>query len=352
MSFASARRKSPTPNESGAAGEAHPQSVPAHSATDSLGSPASPSKGQPAPSGGKVSAGTKGVRLAASVDPKWLTPSMVEAAKIHRKKGTRLPPVLIAAKTSEIEWKRGEYAVYLDRNSYSCIKVSGSSTVIEFIPMTSGPLRVHRSGAASFNERWKPFIHPLKRAAEVFAEGAKHRGITAEAREHLVKILGRPLNNLTEVTDEDDNVAKKSKAVKGEAEAAATEAAAAPAEAPAEEKAAKKGKATVTTVKNGKKTVKQVDKAPEPKAKEDKVKFLSKDEAAKLIKAGGKLKKGRENDTRKGSLRWAAIEAVISASTVEAALKASFKFKGIKQQVKFTDVRSAVRRGYVVVSKK
>lgn len=331
-------------------GVSHPR--PAEAATESLGSPKAPRGGGPAPKGRKASQPPAGgAKMAAPTEEAAVRPvvteSMREAAKLKSKRGTRLPPVLVAAnKPKEVEWKRGEYGVFIDHHRFSCIRV-GEGSVVEFIPMTGKALDVHRQDAARWNERWKPFMYPLIRAAETYVEGAKSRGITAEARDHLGRILGRSLETLKITTEEEMGTkkAKKNEATKTEA----TESAGNTVTASAPEKKGK-GKITVTTVKNGEKTVKTTDKVPTPKA--DKIKMLSREDAAKVIKAGGKIKVGRDNDTRKGSLRWTAIEAVRAAGTVDAALKATFKFKGIKQQVKFTDVRSAVRRGYVVIVKK
>lgn len=302
------------PSKSGpVGGRAKPKARPApaqrpHSVADSSTSPSAPGTAPPAP---KPKA-----RAAYPV-----TAQEKEAAKPEnqRRKGTKLPPVLMAVKSSkEIPWQKGEYAVFIDRNSYTCIRV-GRGSVVHFIPMTGKALRVHRSDEKRFEDKWKPFMYPLVRAATVYAEGARVRGISEEARDHLSKILGKPLDDI-KLSEEDVSTKNTDKAAI----------------------------VSTTTVKEGKKVKVEPGLAKAEKATEI-PKFLSREDAAKKIKAGGKLKVGRDNDTRKGSLKWAGIEAIRACKDVAAALKATFKHKGIKQEVKFTDLRSAVRRGYVVI---
>ena len=360
-----AKRKSAQPAPQRALGR--PSRAPARAATDSTGGPVAPAK---AAKGRALSAPAGGAKMAAVPPPaddqpirpvktqadkkrakeaeavaRFRTASVVEAAKQKYTKrgkpvsGTVLPPAIFAVKSSkEVEWKRGDYAVFMDHNSYSCIRVSLGS-VIEFIPMSAKALDVHRQDARRFEDRWKPYIYPLMRAATVYVEGARSRGITEEARDHLQTILGTKLDDLKLVSKEElHEMKKKAKEDKKAAKAAKQE-----------------PSVTVTTVKNGEKTVEKTNKVPKPGKPEEaapKVKILSREEAAKLIKAGGKMKSARTNDARKGTLRAAAIDAIQGCATVDAALKASYKWKGAKQAVKFTDVRSAVRRGYVTIAKK
>lgn len=337
-----AKASAPAPRGGHSPGQPQP-------ATDSHAPPLAPAKGGPAPRAAKAPAPAKGGKLAAAKakaakagkaedaaePPQAVTVAMKEAAKPEnqRKKGTRLPPVVVAVNSAkEIPWKQGEYAVFINEKRYSCIRV-GLGAVIHFIPMTAKALRVHKQDAKRFEDNWMPYQYPLKRAAEIFAEGAKIRGISTEARDHLARILDRSLDHL-KIAEDDDMATKK---------------AAAKAETPAEADAG----ITTTTVVAGKK-VKVEKGAPKPSPKEAtaEVRMMSRDDAAKAIKAGGKLKVGRDNDTRKNSLRWTAIETIRKCKTVDEALKAKFKFKGIVQEVKFTDVRSAVRRGYVVILRK
>lgn len=316
--------------------------APPHAAADSLGSRVAPARGGLAPSAKGRSGRVNGARMAAvpadeePVRKPGPTDQEKEAARVTRKKGTKLPPVLIAVEKSikEVEWRKGEYAVFMDRHSYSCIRV-GTGSVVEYIPMTAKIIDVNRADARRFADHWKPYLYPIRRAAEIYAEGAKSRGITELARSHLSEILGRPLDHLKPVSDEELMAAKQ----KRKDEKAAR-------------KAAKEAEVTVTTVKDGEKTVVRTTKVPKPDKGDAKVKIMSREDAAKAIKAGGKLKPGRDNDTRKGSLRATAIDAIRACKDVAAALKAKFKWKGAHQLVKFTDVRSAVRRGYVVITKK
>ena len=250
------------------------------------------------------------------------------ASAVTKKKGTLLPKCLIgvrsAADVDKVEWHRGEYGVFMDRQNFSCIRVGLTDSHVEVIRMRGEALDVDRVSLSRFEERWKPYIYPLVRAAEVYVEGAKTRGITEEAREHLSQILKRSLSTLKLTTERGEAMTMK----KGGPEM------------------------TVTTVKNGKKVVlATTGKAGKEPAKE-KVKFLTREEATKIIKSGGKLSKGRDNDRRKGSAKALALDAIQSCRTVAEALKATYKLKGIKQEMAFGDVRSAVRRGYVVVKRK
>lgn len=259
-----------------------------------------------------------------------VTESMKAAAiQNAKRKGTILPKCMVgvasAADVDKIEWRRKpHYGVFMDRQNFSCIRVGmDEKQRVSFIRMTSAPLSVERVGLARFEDRWKPYIYPLLSAAKVYAEGAKVRGITEEAREHLSKLLGKPLPELVihKPEDEGGSMSKKDPEM------------------------------TVTTVKDGKKVTLAKIKGAPPR-EEPKVKLLSREEAAKIIKAGGKITKARDNDRRKGSAKAAALDTIMSCKTVAEALKATYKFKGIKQEVSFSDVRSAVRRGYVIVSKK
>ena len=85
--------------------------------------------------------------------------------------------------------QRGTYAVFIDRERRTCIRVDAGRELTYYIPMDSAGIDVQSMRHDQFDVRFKPYAYPLIRAARLYAESAQSFGYTEKARQHLEDIL-------------------------------------------------------------------------------------------------------------------------------------------------------------------
>lgn len=85
--------------------------------------------------------------------------------------------------------QRDSYAVFIDFNGHTCIRVGAGRDLTYYIPMDSAGLDVHSAAHERFDARFKSWGYPLLLAARRYAESAQSFGYTEKARQHLEAIL-------------------------------------------------------------------------------------------------------------------------------------------------------------------
>lgn len=98
-----------------------------------------------------------------------------------------------------------DYAVFVDANRHSCIRVAIGHKHTKFIPLAAGELRVHQLSNAEFDKDYTelPDYAP-QRAATLYLfdpDGVK-REISTEARAHLERLAGPPRKREEPIEDD------------------------------------------------------------------------------------------------------------------------------------------------------
>lgn len=196
-----------------------------------------------------------------------------------------------------------------DFNGNSCVvtQLRHDGEQVLFVTMENCFVDRYKLPRVDFERRFKELKgYPLDRCLQIYRRVGGENRITERAKRSIDLMLGI----VTETSQGDDDMATK---------------------------------------KKGSKKANGAAKTP----KFDKAQFLSRDKAADLIKKNpkAKLSRNRDNDKREGSLPRATLDAIMQSSNVEAALKKQFTHGKKKHVVSFSDLRSAVRRRYVNISK-
>jgi hypothetical protein len=81
------------------------------------------------------------------------------------------------------------YRCYRDHQNRTCIRVFVGTKHVEFIPMDSAGVEVQKLSIDKFNDRFKQYDYPVRKAAELYAESSRYFGYTEKARRHLEVLL-------------------------------------------------------------------------------------------------------------------------------------------------------------------
>lgn len=150
-----------------------------------------------------------------SAPDKRKRPKPVDAAALKAKLEQPTEVLALAEKIKHPERRpskvavlqRDAYAVFIDWNNHTCIRVGAGRDLTYYIPLDSAGLDVHSATHEKFDARFKSWSYPLLLAARRYAESAQAFGYTEKARQHLEAILSGSTS-----TKENDMATKKAMA--------------------------------------------------------------------------------------------------------------------------------------------
>lgn len=248
----------------------------------------------------------------------------------------------------------GSVALFVNAQRRTALRVGdGKKGRVKLIPMREGLMEVVEvPGTMLSREDWFRTDYDVQRAARMYADAARWRGITEEARLHLERILDAPLViSLVQSTNR-SNVMTETPVTETNANtpiaAAATTTAAPKGKASKKKTAAPKAVSKKTAKKTAAPATKSTSKktaaaAPSKGDRQRASKFTD-----KTIK--GLVKNAAATKLRPGSIRAAFLDFVLKAKNTNDVLGKTVKVKGKLHEITAVNLKGMVARKHIALS--